>query len=277
MKTLKEPILCEEFTGKLSGSSRWPMAAVKDCLILAAGNGSRIASLSGSAPKPLVPLLGVPLLEHVMTASQAAGINRFVIVVGYRADLIRRWLDSEWMGGGSVTLIENFQYHKANGISALAAKDELHDPFLMLMADHIFEPKTAKALLHQPLADDEVILGVDPKIDRIFDLDDATKVRREGDQIIDIGKDLLRYDALDTGMFLCTPALFDRLESAKKNADCSLSDGMRKLGQERKLRAFDIGNGHWQDVDTPAAFAHAESVFDRDFSENPVAARFADV
>jgi NDP-sugar pyrophosphorylase family protein len=71
------------------------MLVVNECLILAAGNGSRIASLPGSIPKPLVPLLGVPLLEHVMMSSQAAGINRFVIVAGYRADLIRAWVNAQ--------------------------------------------------------------------------------------------------------------------------------------------------------------------------------------
>lgn len=253
------------------------MPAVSECLILAAGNGSRIASLSGRAPKPLVPLLGAPLLEHILRSSQVAGIKRFVIVVGYRADLIRSWFATRPLGDISVTLIENMDYHKANGVSALAAREELRNPFLMLMADHIFEPKTAKALLRQPLVDDEVILAVDYNVDRIFDLDDATKVRCEGDYIVDIGKDLARYDALDTGMFLCSPALFDRLESARKDGNCSLSDGMRRLGRERKLRAFDVGDAHWQDVDTPEAFAHTESIFDRDFSENPIAERFAHV
>jgi NDP-sugar pyrophosphorylase family protein len=66
------------------------MTAVNECLILAAGNGSRIAQMSGGVPKPLVPLRGIPLLEHVMTSCQEAGITRFVIVVGYRANLIRR-------------------------------------------------------------------------------------------------------------------------------------------------------------------------------------------
>src|SRR5271165_3018019 len=194
-------------------SGRWPMASVKECLILAAGNGSRIASLSGGDPKPLVRLLGMPLLEHTMRCCQAAGIERFVIVVGYRADAIQSWFAGRPLGNASVTLIENLEYHKANGVSALAAKQELHNPFLLLMADHIFEPKTAKALVRQPLGDDEVILAVDHNVDRIFDLDDATKVRCEGDYIVDIGKELTHYNALDTGMFLCSPALFPRLEA----------------------------------------------------------------
>lgn len=244
------------------------MNTVNQCLILAAGNGSRIASVAGGVPKPLVPLCGVALLEHVMTSSLQAGIERFVIVAGYRADLIRHWLSERTMGGISIRLIENAEYHKANGVSALAAKTELTEPFLLLMSDHIFEPKTAKALLQQPLGDDEVILAVDPKIDRVFDLDDATKVHCEGEYIIEIGKDLCRYNALDTGMFLCGPVLFNRLESAKKNGDCSLSDGMRKLARDSKLRAFDIGDGHWQDVDSPQALAHAEKIFARDFCGN---------
>ncbi|HXO34772.1 MAG TPA: NTP transferase domain-containing protein [Candidatus Acidoferrales bacterium] len=251
--------------------------SVDQCLILAAGNGSRIASRSGGVPKPLVPLCGVPLLEHVILSSQQAGISRFVIVVGYRADLIRRWFAARSLGGISVTWIENLDYHRANGVSALAAKEELHDPFLLLMSDHLFEPKTATALLHQPLSHDEVILAVDYKIDRVFDLDDATKVQCNGDDIVDIGKDLACYNALDTGMFLCSPALFHRLESAKRDGNCSLSDGMRQLGREQKLRAFDIGDAHWQDVDTPEALAYAENVFDRDFYQNPTADRLLHV
>jgi 1L-myo-inositol 1-phosphate cytidylyltransferase len=251
--------------------------SVDQCLILAAGNGSRMASLSGGVPKPLVPLCGVPLLEHVIVSSQQAGISRFVIVVGYRADLIRRWFATRSLGPVSVTWIENLEYHKANGVSALAAKEELHNPFLLLMSDHLFEPKTAQALLHEPLSNDEVILAVDYKIDRVFDLDDATKVQCSGNHIVGIGKDLACYNALDTGMFLCSPSLFQRLESAKKDRNCSLSDGMRQLGREQKLRAFDIGDAHWQDVDTPEALAYAENVFDRDFYENPIAERLLHV
>src|SRR5260370_42691308 len=117
------------------------------------------------------------------------------------------------------------------------------------MAVTFFDPKPAKAVLQQPLAHDEVILAVDSKLGDVFDLDDATKVRREGSHIVEIGKDLARYDALDTGMFLCSPSLFDRLESAKRDGDCSLSDGMRQLAREQKMRPFDIGGEQSADRD----------------------------
>ena len=261
--------------GLLHPPSQRRKPRVNQCLILAAGNGSRLIRSSGGSPKPLVQLCGRSLLEHVIVSAHEAGIDRFVIVVGYGADAMRRWLDGRCLGDVSVDIVDNVEYHKDNGISVLKAREEFHEAFLLVMADHIFEPRTAKALLKEPLAQGEVILAVDPKIDSVFDLDDATKVRREGDHIVDIGKAISEYDAFDTGMFLCTPALFDVLESAKKEGNCSLSDGMRILGGKGKLRAFDIGDAAWQDVDTPEALAYAESIFDAHFCRQTSAERFS--
>ena len=248
------------------------MTQVKTCLILAAGNGTRLRPVSGGFPKPLVHFRAKPILEHVIVRARKAGIEKFVIVVGYRSDLIRNWFDHRWLGKASVTWIENPDYHKSNGISALAAKDEIKENFLLLMADHIFEPETARRLLHQTVAPGEVILAVDSGIGRIFDLDDATKVRREDNKIVEIGKNLTNYDALDTGMFLCSPALFGKLESAIVDGNCSLSDGMGQLAGERRLRALEIGDAQWQDVDTPEALAYAETIFGGHLFHEPVAA-----
>jgi choline kinase len=205
------------------------------------------------------------LIEHVMLGAHEAGIKRFVIVVGYGADTMRDWFVHHSLEGISVTLVENSEYHKDNGVSVLKARDHLNGAFLLLMADHIFEADTARALLNQRLRKGEVILAVDSKLDNIFDLEDVTKLRREGNHIVTIGKEIPEYDAYDTGMFLCSPELFGALESAQKNGDCSLSDGMGILGRSGRLRAFDIGDAFWQDVDTPEALTYAESIFGHQF------------
>ncbi len=236
------------------------MSNAKLALILAAGNGSRLAACSGELPKPLVPLHGKPLLEHVMSGAREAGIEKFVVVVGYRGSTIRGWYENRPFAGVDVAWVENPEFRKkSNGVSVLCARDLVHEPFLLLMADHIFEPATASALLRQPLGRNEVILGIDRKIGSVFDLDDATKVRLEGDRIADIGKNLDRYNALDTGMFLCQPALFDWLESAMVDGNCSLSDGLRVMGRNRTFKGFDIGEANWQDVDTPAALDYVQN------------------
>ena len=234
------------------------MTHIKQCLILAAGNGTRLRAISANLPKPLVEFRGRPILEHVISRAQEARIEEFVIVLGYRGDLIRDWFERRWRGRARFTWVENPDYHKSNGISALKARNALHDNFLLLMADHVFEPETARMMVRQHLAPGEVILGVDPNIDRIFDIDDATKVRRIGDRIVEIGKDIDEYDALDTGMFVCSPALFHDLDCASKDGNCSLSDGMRRLADQRRLRALEIG-AEWHDLDTPEALAHAET------------------
>ena len=232
------------------------MARIQQCLILAAGKGTRLRPLSGSLPKPLVEFRGRPILEHIVSRAQQAWIEEFVIVLGNGGDQIREWFETHWRGRARFTWVENPEYHKSNGISALKAKPAIRGNFLLLMADHLFEAETAKTMVRQKLGTGEVILGVDPDVDRIFDIDDATKVLRCGDRILEIGKQIERFDAIDTGMFLCTPALFDDLESARHNGDCSLSDGMRRLARGGRLRALEL-DAPWHDLDTPEALAHA--------------------
>ena len=53
-------------------------------VMLAAGKGSRVASLGNGRPKPTLPLLGLSLAERIILSYQAAGIQRFVVVLGYR-------------------------------------------------------------------------------------------------------------------------------------------------------------------------------------------------
>jgi choline kinase len=236
------------------------MSRINKAVILAAGNGRRIASVSGVLPKPLVNFDGRPILEHVLLAARDAGIEEFVIVHGFRGDAIRSHFSSD--ARFNITWVANPDFHKNNGISLLKAREAVDGPFMLLMADHMFDSQTAAVLLEQPLTQDEVILAVDEKLESIFDMDDATKVCRMGDYIIDIGKQIRCYDAVDTGMFLCSLVIFDLLEASKIDGNCSLSDGMRHLARLRKLCAFDIGDGVWQDVDSPEALAYARELFD---------------
>jgi choline kinase len=84
------------------------------------------------------------------------------------------------------------------------------------------------------------------------------KVQTEGNEVVAIAKDLERYDAIDTGAFLCSTDLFDYLQAARRNGDCSLADGIRAMAHECKVRAVDIGDAWWQDVDTPEMLRRAE-------------------
>src|SRR4029079_19265746 len=61
-------------------------------IILAAGKGKRMGS---DLPKVLVPVSGRPMIRYVIDAAHAAGIKQILVVVGYRADLVRKELADE--------------------------------------------------------------------------------------------------------------------------------------------------------------------------------------
>lgn len=83
-----------------------------------------------------------------------------------------------------------------------------------LMADHLFD-SSILADLRGAQGVGEVTLAVDPRIESVLDLKNATKVLRSGETIVDIGKNIKEYDAVDCGLFYCTQALFAALERAR--------------------------------------------------------------
>ena len=214
--------------------------------------------MASSMHKSLVPLGGVPLLQRICQLLESAEVNETIVVTGYRGEQVRSALNGCSELELKITFAENPEWRKSNGLSVLAASHLLTGNYLLMMADHIFDPNILSGLGRLSLEHDEVVLAVDRKIDDIYDIEDATKVSLVGDRIVGIGKELETYNAVDTGLFLCSPALVKALTTATKKGDCSLSDGMRMLAEVGKLRYFDVGDAWWQDVDTPGALEHAE-------------------
>ena len=148
-----------------------------DCLIIAAGKGSRL--IDHGEPKPLVSLGGVTLIERVMCTVAAAGIRSFCVETGYLADQIERFLPaSPLLSGFDVRFVRNADWERANGLSVACAAPHLGRRFVLLMSDHLFDGGILSRLLAEPIGDDEVILAVDSRIVNhpTADLDDVTKV-----------------------------------------------------------------------------------------------------
>ena len=233
-------------------------------VVLAAGLGTRLKSDQGP-PKPLVQLGGRPLVLRVLDRFAEAGVHEAIVVVGHRAGEVRAGIE----GGAPaipVTFALNPRYRMSNGLSVLAARDAVGErPFFLSMSDHVFEASLIRGLGSAALPEGGLVLAVDRKLDRVFDEDDATKVRTEGGRIVEIHKNLTAFDAVDTGLFACTKALFEAIREAaarRPDGDCSLSDGVKALAAGGRALVHDIGDGWWQDVDTPEAMAHAAAQMD---------------
>jgi len=229
------------------------------CLIIAAGKGSRLQHKTSS--KPLLKLLGVPLIERVIRSAIEAGADEFYVTVGNRAELVSSFLSllSKRLNIPIKVIYNDEWATKENGYSVLKAKEYLNEPFLLLMADHIVEPEIIKRVISNKV-ENEIILGVDVRKDNKFiDLEDVTKVKFENDLIIDIGKHLKEYDGYDTGVFYCSPIIFKALEKADKEGDTTLSNAVRILSKEGKAKIQKITEGFWIDVDSEEAFLKAEN------------------
>ncbi len=228
---------------------------VRAAVIVAAGMGTRMHGKT--LPKPLLPLVGVSLISRVMDSAAKAGITHFIIVIGHEAEVMRARLPGLTPGGCQLTLIENRRYTEPNGVSLLAGIDGLHEPFALLMSDHLFSPRRLEETIDEFKSDGVPRLVVEEKNTFNGDLDDATLVKVEHGFISAIGKDLTGYDAIDTGMFVLNPELV-RKAAQKAGQAPGISDIMRVLGEKRKLKAQNIRGGYWQDVDTAGDISEAE-------------------
>ncbi len=228
------------------------------CLIIAAGQGTRLKS-KGEV-KPLVTLLGVPLIERVIRSAMEGGADEFVIITGYQGEQVSNFCQPLAKRlSVDITLIQNNDWKKENGFSVLKARDILKEPFLLLMADHLFDPTIIRSLQAQTLSDGEVLLAVDTdKNNPLIDMDDVTKVHIKDGDIFNIGKTIDDFNAFDTGIFLCTPAIFDALERACEiHNDSTLSAAIRVLAEKNKAKAVQI-QGFWIDVDDEKAHQKAQ-------------------
>ncbi|RME00661.1 MAG: phosphocholine cytidylyltransferase family protein [Deltaproteobacteria bacterium] len=231
---------------------------IDTAVILAAGRGSRLSSLTDGGSKPLVPLFGLPLILHNILALQEIGIEHLVVVLGYRGEEIQRVVSRDVRVTARITWVINEEWKKSNGISLLAAAPVVSGNFLLLMADHLFDVGILERLVEQPLPDG-LILCIDRKLATIFDMEDATKVKVDRGRIVDIGKTIPEFDAVDTGIFACTPAIFTALSTvAQERGDASLSEGVKRLAIEGRAFVMDIEGAWWQDVDTPEAYRYAQ-------------------
>jgi choline kinase len=246
------------------------MRAVTDVVILMAGSGSRLRASGEVLPKPLVPILGRPLISYIAEALENVGVGTLHAVVGGNSGSLVESLRPLIPAAMQLNPIRNPDWQKQNGLSVLCAASHVTEPFLLMMGDHLFDPVILSHVLESG-ASDCLNLAVDKKLETIFDIDDAMKVQTSGNRVITLGKTLETYDAIDTGIFLCPNELFEYLRGAQsrsRGSDCSLADGVGLMAADGKVRAIDIGKAWWQDVDTPAMLAHAEESLRRLRSES---------
>jgi dTDP-glucose pyrophosphorylase len=105
---------------------------IKKAVLLAAGRGTRMGAVTHTVPKPMLPVRGKPMMQHIMERLGEAGIERFLVVVGYQGELIREHF-ANWH-----LPVEFLQQEPVDGTgraASLARDFAGEDPFLLTFGD----------------------------------------------------------------------------------------------------------------------------------------------
>lgn len=221
-------------------------------VILAAGEGKRLGL---GIPKALVKVNELSLIERAILFFTSLNIKDFVIVVGYKAEQVKRFLSkSKVVGDKKISWVENEEFWRGNGLSVFCVRDYVEEHFLLSMVDHVFD---TGPLLNFPQHLGDLVCVVDSN-PRFVDFEEATKVLIEQDEVKRIGKNLTDYNAVDCGLFLCSRKIFPVLEEALEEGEEEWNDAKDRFARKFGARAFDLKGQFWLDVDTPEELLRAE-------------------
>src|SRR5213082_2543245 len=67
------------------------MKRIDKAVLLAAGRGTRMRELTADLPKPMIEVRGKPVLQHIVEGLRDAGVRRFLIIIGYRAEAVQNF------------------------------------------------------------------------------------------------------------------------------------------------------------------------------------------
>lgn len=222
-------------------------------VILSAGSGKRLRRISPS--KPLTKLLGLPLLERNIRLLKDLGVSKVVVVTGHRHRHLGAWCKKHASEIGiEIVTVHNDEWETAeNGRSLHAAAGLVDEPFVLLMADHVYSSDLLSTLVRTLPPAGGAVLAVDRDTSAGWvDPDDVTRVVLRGRRITAIGKGLAKSDGFDTGAFYCDPAVFSTVSRSIRSGKTSLSQAMQMLAADGLLEARFVEGMFWQDVDTPA-------------------------
>lgn len=236
------------------------MNSVKKAVILAAGRGTRMRELTDELPKPMIPVRGKPILQHIVEGLRDAGVTGVQLIVGYREDVVRDFFGDGSAFGVSVSYERQVVQDGTGRVVELGKSFTAGDPFLLSYGDILLDPRNY-AVLASP-GDEEAIVSVKHSedvskggavfVDEAFNLVDLREKPKPGEPTSPW------YNA---GVYMFRPSIYEfiaRLEKSPRG-EYELTDAIRALAQSgQRVRAYEL-QGDWADVRDPEVLAELNS------------------
>jgi len=224
-------------------------------VIMAGGEGTRLRPLTSNAPKPMLPLVNAPMMEHIVGLLKKHGFDDIVVTVAFMANHIRTYFgDGSDFGVRMVYATEETPLGTAGSVRN--AMDELDERFLVISGDVLTDlDLTAIVDQHEatgalatiglvrvenPLEFGIVITREDGAIERFLE-------KPSWGQVFS--------DTINSGIFVLEPEIFDHI-APDRPVDFS-SEVFPALLEEGKPIYGAVGEGYWEDVGTLEAYLRA--------------------
>ncbi len=233
------------------------MSQVTKAVLLAAGKGTRMLELTNELPKPMLAVQGRPILLHIVDGLRAAGVTRILIVVGYRAEVVREFFGDGSKFGVAIEYITQEVQDGTGRVVELARDFAGTDPFVLSYGDILMNPENyrrltvpgdAEALISVKHNPGEIAKGGAVFVNERFELTDLREKPAPGEPTSPW------YNA---GIYTFRPSIFEftaRLEKSPRG-EYELTDAIRALALSgRVVQAFEL-KGDWADVRDPTVLA----------------------
>jgi len=212
-------------------------------VIFAAGKSTRTYPLTLTRPKPLLPLLGRPILEWQLEALEGIA-DTVVLVVGYRHEAIRAHFGAQWRGIRIEYVLQEEQL--GTGHAVLVTEPHIDGPFLAMNGDDLY---AAEDLARVARADQAALAKEvdDPRNYAIFDTTEDLRVRRLVEKPTEIFSKLSNI-----GVYKFTPAVFDVLRRTplSPRGEIEITSAIQTLADEGDFRVV-ISTGIWYPIGYP--------------------------
>lgn len=227
------------------------------CVILAAGLGTRLRPLTEQCPKPLVLVNDKPLLDHIVAALPSA-IDQLIIVTGYLEEQIREHCGSEYFGR-PVTYVRQVE-QKGTGHALSLCKDLARGRFLFMFADDIHGCDDLARVASYTRA----MLTLTTKTPERFGI-----VTRHPDGTLAefVEKPTAAPSNLaSTGVFVLDEHIFDYEPTTQVNGEFYHTDIIREYAKQHPIAV--VEQEQWIPIGYPEDIRRAEKLLGRGLSAN---------
>lgn len=215
-------------------------------VILAAGEGRRLEPLTNRRPKPMVPVANRPLLEYVVEAVAEAGIDRVVLVVGYRQERIRNHFGDGDDWDVTIEYVEQAT-QLGTGHAVLQTESVVDDSFIVLNGDRIVDPGVIETVRNRMRNGEAPVMAVTPaERPREYGV-----VTLDGDRVTDIDEKPegpVTTNRINAGVYGFSPAIFDAIHQTHATGELALTATLNELASRGDGVAAVNYDGRWLDV-----------------------------